>query len=94
MPQKNLHKFHEQTSRLICDRKFRDMLQELETNPQARSAAKRDARAFVKERFPELPDEAIVECGEGNRDSSEGLRATLSFWVRVCAYGYCVTYTY
>jgi hypothetical protein len=92
MPQKNLHKFHEQTSRLICDRRFRDMLEELETNPQARNAATGDPRAFVKERFPELPDEAIVECGEGNPRG--GNERALSVWVRICAYGWCVTYTY
>lgn len=82
MPQKDLHKFHEQTSRLVSDRRFWDMLEELDTNPQARSAATRDARAFVKQRLPELPDEATVECSEG------------SFSVKICAYKYCVIFTW
>lgn len=40
--------------------RFADVLQELDTNPKARAAAKKDARAYFVDQGIKLPEEATV----------------------------------
>lgn len=78
--QKDLDKFQQTTGRLVGNPKFKEAISDLESNPQARSDAKADAKGYLKKKGLDLPDDAEVEFNEG------------SIYIRICYWGYCLIF--
>jgi len=77
---KDYDKLQRAAGKITNNPKFSEALKELDTDPQARGEAAKDAKGYFKKKGIEIPDEADVEFIEG------------SIYVRICAWGFCLVF--
>ena len=77
---KDLKKFQQAANRVQSHPKWEEALEELDSQPNARREAKANAKGYFKGKGVPIPDEMDVTFIEG------------STIVKLCAFGFCVTF--